>query len=344
MFIRRFAALGVLALLMSCSQPPQSVQGSAGAQCYGNGTCNEGLKCKEGTCIVSNKERDEDKTQKKDGEKKGADDSEGARALSAGKIEPGGPSEGDFGDDHHDGEGEMDAPAQYPGMVYVTGGTYKRSVGGKTRTITLREFWIDETEVRAKSYAQCVEKGRCTPPETGKKGCDTERLSPNNWNKDWRVQHPINCVSWEQAQRYCQWRGKRLPTEAEWEKAAFGVTGQRFPWGDAEPSCSYAVLKEGKKGGCGRTTTAPVSSIKGGKSPFGAYDMMGNVWEWVQDKHDESFYRSGPDQDPVNNQTGSNRVIRGGSWGTPPARLESVQRRGLSGATRDDSVGFRCAK
>jgi formylglycine-generating enzyme required for sulfatase activity len=184
----------------------------------------------------------------------------------------------------------------------------------------LDAFRIDRTEVRVSEYRRCVDGGACAPPAVAS-GC--------NWNAPGRGDHPVNCVDWDQAATYCGWVGKRLPTEQEWEKAARGTDGRTYPWGNDGPSCDVAVMSAAGGKGCGGASTAPVASRDRGRSPYGLFDMAGNVDEWTG-----SLYDSG---------SGA-RVLRGGSWKNDASAIRSFRRQGALPNLRDSSVGFRCAE
>jgi formylglycine-generating enzyme required for sulfatase activity len=181
-------------------------------------------------------------------------------------------------------------------------------------------FQIDRTEVRVSEYRRCVDEGACGAPGAAS-GC--------NWNAQGRSDHPINCIDWDQAAAYCGWIGKRLPTEQEWEKAARGTDGRAYPWGNEHASCDVAVMKGSAGAGCGGGSTAPVASRDRGRSPYGLFDMAGNVYEWTG-----SLYES----------DGGARVLRGGSWKNDADTIRSFHREGALPNLRDPSVGFRCAQ
>jgi serine/threonine-protein kinase len=209
-------------------------------------------------------------------------------------------------------------------------------------------FYIDRTEVRADAYAACVEDGACSANSvhTGEViesiwGCNTAKE---------RSKHPANCVDRAQAEKYCAFARKRLPTEAEWEYTARGTDGRDYPWGNAAPTkCTQAILT-GMAGECGdRKGTWEVGTTADGKSPFGALDMAGNVWEWVADGYEPYPGADGgapaSTTDPKVALTANGKgVLRGGSWdyGIPSAKV--VYRLPFNPAAGNVSTGFRCAR
>ena len=237
-------------------------------------------------------------------------------------------------------------------MVYVPAGDFFMGCNEKVddecyddekpgRTVSVKAFFIDRTEVTVEAYAECVKAGECsdnhlTGVEWKSEGIDFTKSEYCNWGKRDRKKHPINCVDWNQARKFCAWKGKRLPTEVEWEKSARGTDGRKYPWGNQRASCRYAVFDDERTkdtagdeiDGCGRDSTWPVGSKPAGKSPYGALDMVGNVREWTDSWWDESRRKS--------------RVIRGGSWSGGPAGARASDRGRAPPVDRYGSVGFRC--
>jgi formylglycine-generating enzyme required for sulfatase activity len=206
--------------------------------------------------------------------------------------------------------------------------------GGESpyHSVTVPAFKVDKYEVTAAEYKACVDASGCTAANTTG-GC--------NYNVGGKESHPIDCVDWNQAKAYCEWAGKRLPTEAEWEKAARGTDGRKYPWGNDALDCNRAVHSVSP---CNNSGTVPVGSKPAGVSPYGAEDMEGNVWEWVEDWYHDSYTGAPSDGSAWVNPAGSYRVWRGGSWGhVEPGYLRASYRGRNYPTSRSDYGGFRCA-
>jgi len=186
--------------------------------------------------------------------------------------------------------------------------------------VYLDTFQIGKFEVTNRQYMQCVRAGACT-------GNSTDPAKDD---------HPVVSVAWFEADSFCRWNGGRLPTEAEWEKAARGTDGRIYPWGDESPTCDLANYT-----GCGKDTK-PVGSTPKGASVYGAQDMAGNVWEWVNDWYDGNYYQNSPQKNPTGPDSGEYRVLRGGSWDDESWDLRAASRVRYYPNFRLDFYGFRC--
>ena len=224
-------------------------------------------------------------------------------------------------------EGMIEIPAGPFNMGSELGANDERPV----HRVELSIFWIDKFEITVEAYNSCVEMGTCDPAGLAA-GC--------NGGRENRLDHPINCITWEQAQKYCSWATKRLPTEAEWEKAARGTDGRRFAWGDDFPSLDRMNYSDNVG------TTASVGTYPSGLSFYGLHNMGGNVHEWTADFYASNYYAQSPERDPTGPAEGSLRVVRGASWrvGVPMEALTATVRQAFQPATTDNSLGFRCAR
>jgi len=207
-------------------------------------------------------------------------------------------------------------------------------------------FYIDPYEVTVAEYHDCVVTGKCPPPKTHalNKYC--------NYDAPGRENYPVNCIDWPDAVNYCTLQGKRLPLEAEWEKAARGGSDAAYIWG-AAPTCRDAVLNDGQttgsvageRDGCGEDRTWAVGTRPA--NAYGLYDMFGNVSEWVQNWYQPNALRLYAQGKLTAPSTGQRKVIRGGAWDEVQVALRSASRYAKtprSGKSVWGSNGFRCAK
>lgn len=204
---------------------------------------------------------------------------------------------------------------------------------GPAHTVTLDAFWFDQTEVSNGMYAMCVQAGACAAPiNTGSATRSSYFGNPEYIN------YPVIYVDWNMANAYCAWAGRRLPSEAEWEKVARGAVGYIYPWGNEIPGVERLNF-DNKIGDTLKIDSYPSA----GSSPYAAQNMAGNVWEWVNDYYSETYYQNSPASNPPGPLSGDARVLRGGSWYSLSDYVRSDFRLRFypSGASSD--YGFRCA-
>ena len=226
-------------------------------------------------------------------------------------------------------------------MVYIPGGTFPMGADDTTagenerpvHTVYIDSFWIDETEVTNFQYKLCVDTGSCLPPE---KSSSATRVNYYG-NPDFDA-FPVVFINWDQADIYCKWAEERLPTEAEWEKAARGTNLTRFwPWGNIPPDQERINFNRN----IGDTVAA--GSYPSNVSPYGILDMAGNVQEWVFDWYNETYYENSPTSNPSGPMSGEQKITRGGSWSNFDIHNRVSSRSPVLKNKETDSIGFRCA-
>jgi len=216
--------------------------------------------------------------------------------------------------------------------------------------VDLNAFWIDQTEVSNAMYAKCVEAGACDPPRL------TESNTRDNYfgNPEFD-DYPVIHVSWYHSNAYCEWANRRLPTDAEWEKAAGwdeeAQAHRVYPWGNdfdgakvnsCDINCSYEW--KNSEFDDNYAETAPVGSYPEGSSFYGVYNMAGNVWEWVSDWYDSEYYANSPFLNPTGPDSGTSRLVRGGAWDLRAIFVRSAVRVPGNPTSSGDLIGFRCAR
>lgn len=213
--------------------------------------------------------------------------------------------------------------------------------------VTLHAYWMDQLEVTNAMYALCVSAGVCEPPQD----LGTARMA-KYFNETEFKDYPVIFVTWGQAKRYCEWAQRRLPTEAEWERAARGDDMRTFPWGEDEPDWRFANFNMLVR------DTSRVGSYSLGASPFGVLDMAGNVAEWTNDIFNYNYYLISPSENPLGptSSPSLNRVVRGGSFADAEINIRLSRRLSVTGSNLNVTpgsesylgessprIGFRCA-
>ncbi len=196
--------------------------------------------------------------------------------------------------------------------------------------IVLNSFYMDKYEVTNAAYKVCVDASACAPPMKVSSSTHQDYFGNLTF-----ANYPVVNIYWAQAERYCLWRGGRLPTEAEWEKAARGVDGRIYPWGNTI-DCKHANYL-----GCVEGPSS-VFDFDIGQSPYGVYGMAGNVWEWVSTLYKPYPYSAIDGREDLN--ANGARVVRGGSWKLGATEASSIYRAKLLPIAYDDNTGFRCAR
>lgn len=236
-----------------------------------------------------------------------------------------------------------------PGGVFLMGNDEGEPEEQPAHLVELAPYYIDETEVTNGRYALCVEAGVCNPPRRA-----SATTHPVYYGDPAYDDYPVIFVSWYDAVTFCEWRDARLPSEAEWEKAASFDSEQgiklRYPWGDAFDGAKLNFCdancprdKGGQAWNDGHEDTAPVGSYSNGRSPLGLYDMAGNVMEWISDWYEPRYYRQSPDVNPLGPVEGAFKALRGGSWLSGPDEVATTVRGSYDPTVARANLGFRCA-
>jgi formylglycine-generating enzyme required for sulfatase activity len=231
------------------------------------------------------------------------------------------------------------APALDASPVHVPAGAFSMGSGSgaadekPVHRVEGSAFVLDRYEVTNARYQACVDAGACAPPSL-----TSSNVRPQYFGNAVFADYPVIHVSWKQAAQFCAFAGGRLPTEAEWERAAAGSDGPRtYPWGASPSDCTKANFS-----GCVGDTDR-VGRRVAGQSPYGAFDMAGNVWEWTADWYDAGYYSRSPSRDPLGPEVGTLKVMRGGCWISGENSLRTTCRKAELPGLWAPNVGFRCA-
>jgi len=242
---------------------------------------------------------------------------------------PANPEAGDVWVSPQDGKAMVFVPAGEFVMGSAAGDADAYSDERPQRRVYVDGFWIDKHEVTVAQYRRFCQAARRKMP------------SAPSWG--WKNNHPVVNVTWDDAAAYARWAGKRLPTEAEWEKAARGTDGRMYPWGNEKPGAGgrWRCDLDGRNDGY--ASTAPVGTYPSGASPYGCLDLAGNVWEWCADWWGKDYYASAPARNPKGPASGEHRVLRGGSWYNS-AKYVRCAERATPPVGRIGNGGFRCGR
>ncbi len=210
--------------------------------------------------------------------------------------------------------------------------------------VALSEYWIDRFEVTASDFSDFLNRH----PQSSQRFIElgnavtVEKVNGRYRARPGLERHPVNRVSWYGANAYCRWLGKRLPTEAEWEKAARGIDQRIFPWGDAFPDNTRVTFRR-KFSELGFAVLEPVDAMAAGRSPYGVHHMAGNVWEWVADWYADDYYDRSEKKDPQGPASGTTKVLRGGNWYYKAYYMRTTYRFNEPPHKFKNWLGFRCA-
>ena len=221
-------------------------------------------------------------------------------------------------------------------LAYVPAGEFVMGSNltfGPEHKIYLDAFWVDQTEVTNKMYAQCVAKNKCDPPTKVESYTHSDYYGNTKFNE-----YPVLYINWNMANGYCEWAGRRLPTEAEWEKSARGTNTNTYPWGEESPNANLLNFNNNLR------DTTEIGTYPNGASIYGALDMAGNVWEWVNDWYSETYYQDSPLSNPLGPDSGTYRVLRGGSWSNRVDDVRTTSRIKYDPMDTSNGIGFRCAR
>jgi serine/threonine-protein kinase len=225
-------------------------------------------------------------------------------------------------------------------MIYVPAGSFEMgknydfTVEGPAHIVELDAFWIDKTLVTNAMYGKCQQDLICNPPNSTSSATRQDYYGNPDFDN-----FPVINVSWEDAQTYCVWADRRLPTEAEWEKTARGASARTYTWGNESPNSNLLNYDYN----VGDTTA--VDSYPDGASPYGALDMAGNVFQWVADWYSDTYYANSPLKNPPGPESGQYRVLKSGGWSYTGDFLRPSHRSfGDPAISSDMDIGFRCAR
>lgn len=236
---------------------------------------------------------------------------------------------------------EVEKMAFIPAGEFLMGSSEGEKDEFPLHSVYLDAYYIDKYEVTNEEYCKFLDEESNRSEEgylrlnIDDEDCRIEKRGGKYYPERGYEKHPVVEVTWFGARDYAQWAGKRLPTEAEWEKAARGKEGKKYPWGDSF---------EEKKANYSSSNTLPVGSYPSGVSPYGCYDMAGNVWEWCNDWYYERYYENSPKKNPPGPEEGSELVLRGGSFYNPLTLMYCANRFKYSPEKSGSDVGFRCAR
>jgi formylglycine-generating enzyme required for sulfatase activity len=235
--------------------------------------------------------------------------------------------------------------AVFPQMVSIQGGTFQMGDNGgeadeaPVHEVIVSPYKIDMYEVSYASYDSCVKSGGCTPAHYDDGKC---LMWTSSGIRRVRVplkyrspEFPVICVSWYQAWQYCRYKGKKLPTEAQWEKAALAGYNNTYSWGNEVPNSSHCVSASKNR---------PVKSGSFKPNAWGIFDMTGNVWEWTYDRYERDYYKLSEKREPHGPPVGRFRVIRGGGWYSGAKQLRIRNRQWFAPDRGEVSIGIRCTK